>query len=471
MVINDEGCRGHRLIVAVRARSAKGANPTPGGGKPHHRTPERPLAGPLARWNADDIDQLNNGSDEMTQRTSGINSGRRRARAVGLAVALCGFAGIAGGTVAQADASPTLRADLRQLVHEGVPGATVLVREGDRTKITSAGSASLKPDVAMSKGQRFRIGSTTKPMVATVVLQLVDEGKLSLDQPITDIVGDLAGGDERITVRDLLAHKSGISDYVKDPRTFAPYLAGNFDYVWTPEQLIGLALDHPPVFEPGARSAYSNTNYTLLGLIVEKVTGNRLGTELRTRVFEPLGMDDTSLATQPRIRGSHVNGYLVGKGGSLQDVTEVSPSVYWGTGNVTSTTRDVADFFDALLGGDLLSPELLAEMTSFEPMSPGNEYGLGLSRGTFNCGSGIGHDGAVAGYMTAALKMDDGRTVVAFANSLTLGDKVGTKAAQAQWVHLVTKAACGRYGEPGGASPNVGGLLSRLEEFSARLAD
>ena len=399
----------------------------------------------------------------MTQRTSGMNSGRRRARAVGLAVALCGLAGLVGGSAAQADASSTLRGDLRKLVHEGVPGATVLIRDEGRTRIASAGSASLKPRAAMSKGLRFRIGSTTKPMVATVVLQLVDEGKLALDQPITEIVGDLAGGDARITVRDLLAHKSGISDYLDDPRPIAPYLAGKFDHVWTPEQLIGFALDHPPLFDPGTDSAYSNTNYTLLGLVIEKVTGNRLGTELRTRVFEPLGMDDSSLATQPRMRGAHVSGYLVGKGGELQDVTGVSPSYYWGAGNVISTPRDIADFFDGLLAGDLLSPELLAEMTTFEPMYPDFDYGLGLGRGALRCGYGVGHDGAVPGYMTAALKMEDGRTVVAFANSLTFADTVGTKAAQAQWNRLVTRAACGDYDRPKtSAGDRAGGLLLGL---------
>ena len=194
--------------------------------------------------------------------------------------------------------------------------------------------------------------------------------------------------------------------------------------------------------------------------------------ELRTRVFEPLGMDDSSAATGTRIRGSHANGYLVGEGGELQDVTGVSPSYYWGAGNVISTTRDVADFFDGLLEGDLLSPELLAEMTTFEPMFPDFDYGLGIGRGTLPCGGGIGHDGAVPGYMTAALKMDDGRTIVAYANSLTLNDKVGTKAAQAQWRRLVTKAACGGYDRPKTASvpDSVGGLLGSLELTSARLA-
>jgi D-alanyl-D-alanine carboxypeptidase len=408
----------------------------------------------------------------MTQRTSGMNSGRQRARAVGLVVALCGFAGVTGGVVAHADASSTLRGDMRKLVHEGVPGVTVLVRDEDGTKITSAGSASLKPKIAMSKNERFRIGSTTKPMVATVVLQLVDEGKLSLDQPITEIVGDLAGGDERITVRDLLAHKSGISDYLDDPRPIAPYLKGKFDHVWTPEQLIGFALDHPTLFEPGTDSAYSNTNYTLLGLIIEKVTGNSLGTELRTRVFEPLGMDDSSLATGTRIRGPHASGYLVGEGGELQDVTGVSPSFYWGAGNVISTTRDIADFFDGLLEGDLLPPELLAEMTTFEPMSPGSDYGLGVEQVSLPCGSGIGHGGAVPGYKTAALNMDNGITLVAVANSLTMDDKVGTNAAQDQWNHLLTKAACGGYDKPGttSAPESVGELLGSLDLSSARLA-
>ena len=377
----------------------------------------------------------------MTQQASGLSSRLRRVRAVAAAAAIC-LAGSVGATVARADASKTLNADLKALIHEGVPGATILIRDGDRTTVASAGKASLQPSVAMNAKQRFKAGSTTKPMIATVVLQLVDEGKLSLDQPITDFVGDLAGGDERITVRDLLAHKSGISEYTEDPRVFAPYLKGQFDHVWTPQQLVNFAVDHPPVFEPGAEVGYSNTNNTLLGLIIQDVTGNRLGAELRTRVFKPLGMDKTNLASKPGIRGAHVNGYLVGKGGELQDVTGVDPSVYWAAGNVTSTTRDLADFLDGLLGGELLPPELLEEMTTFEPMFPGVDYGLGITRGEFDCGHGIGHDGAVAGYLTFMVKMDDGRTVIAMANSLTLGDKVGTNRAQARLMDLVEHAIC-----------------------------
>jgi D-alanyl-D-alanine carboxypeptidase len=362
---------------------------------------------------------------------------RRRAQA---AVLLAAVAATFAATTAQADAGR--KGELRKLVHEGVPGATVLVRDGDRTSVVSAGHAALDPKIAMRSGQRFRIGSITKPMVATVVLQLVGEGRIALDQPITDIVGKLAGGDPRVTVRDLLAHTSGISEYTDNPRVFAPYLEGRLSHVWSPQQLIRFAGHRPPSV-PGTAVRYSNTNYVLLGLIVEKVTGTSLQTQLRVRVFEPLGLDRTSLPMTPRVRGPHAHGYLVAPGGPLQDVTEIHPSVYWGAGNVVSTTRDIADFFDGLLGGRLLTQELLAEMSDFDPMSRGAGYGLGLSRAALPCGSGIGHDGAVAGYFSAAMKMDDGRTVVAMANSITLSDRVGTKRAQAQWVRLVTRAACG----------------------------
>lgn len=355
---------------------------------------------------------------------------------------LCSVAATIGATVPQTAGAAGLEAELRALVREGVPGATVLVRDGRRTSVFSAGRASR--GVAISGQQRFKVGSITKPMVATVVLQLVDEGRLSLDQPITTVVGDLAGGDARITVRDLLAHKSAIFDYTEDPRTFAPYLMGDLGHVWTPQQLVRIAVGHRRAFVPGSRVAYSNTNYVLLGLIIEKVTGTTLGTQLRKRVFEPLHLQRTSAPTRPGFGGPHVHGYLAGPGRELQDVTALSPSVYWGAGNVTSTTRDVADFLDALLGGKLLSQRMLAEMMTFERISPGNDYGLGLSRGTLRCGGGVGHDGAVAGYLTAAMKMDDGRTVVAMANSLTLEDRVGTKRAHAQWVRMVTRAACGR---------------------------
>lgn len=364
---------------------------------------------------------------------------RRRARAASLLVTLCGVAATIGASVPQTAGAAGLTAELRTLVREGVPGATVLIRDGGRTSVFSAGHASR--GVAMRGQQRFKIGSITKPMVATVVLQLVDEGRLSLDQPISTVVGDLAGGDARITVRDLLAHKSGLFEFTNDPKTFAPYLAGDLGHVWTPRQLVGIGVSHRPAFAPGSRVAYSNTNYVLLGLIVEKVTGTSLETQLRQRVFEPLHLRHTSAPTRPGVLGVH--GYLVGRGRELQDVTALSPSVYWAAGHVVSTTRDLADFLSALLGGKLLSPQMLAEMKTFGPMYPGVDYGLGLSREALPCGRAVGHDGAVAGYLTVALQMNDGRTVVAMANSITLEDQVGTKRAQAQWVRLVTQAACG----------------------------
>ena len=363
-------------------------------------------------------------------------------RPAALLLTLGALAAPLSGLTARADAAPALKTELRKLVHDGVPGATVLVRDDNRTTVLTAGRSSLKPRAAMRKNVRFRVGSITKPMVATVVLQLVQEGRLTLDQSAASLLGDLVA-DKRITVRDLLAHTSGISEYTEDPRVFAPYLKGEFGHVWTPQQLIGFAEEHPPVFAPGADSDYSNTNYVLLGLIVEKVTGTTLGRQIRTRVFDPLHMSASSFATRPRIRGPHMNGYLIGDGNQLLNVTGVSPSVYWGAGNVISTTRDVADFLDGLLAGKLLPPGLLAQMSDFAPMYPGFEYGLGLSRETLPCGTGVGHGGAVAGYLSEAVKMEDGRTVVVAANSITLDDKVGDKRAQRQYRRLLILAACG----------------------------
>ncbi len=360
-------------------------------------------------------------------------------RTLGLLLAV---AATTGGAVAHADAATPAKRDLRKLVHLGVPGATVLVRDADGTTVTSAGLASLKPKVKLRE-QPFRVGSVTKPMMAAVVLQLVQEGRLSLEQPITEIVGKLAGGDKRITIRDLLAHKSGLSEYVDDPRTFAPYLAGDFGHVWTPQQLVRIATEHKPLFAPGTKQSYSNTNYVLLGLIIEKVTGTSLSEQMETRVFDPLHMDNSSMSTTPAVPSAFVRGYLVGPRHALQDVTGVSPSVYWGAGNVASTTRDLADFVDGLLAGKLLSPTMLAAMLTMDSDSPEGGYGLGISRAKLPCGYATGHDGAVAGYLTSMVRMDTGRTVIVMANSLTLDDQVGSKRAQKQLRRLFIRAACG----------------------------
>ena len=341
---------------------------------------------------------------------------------------------VSGDTLA-----PTLRKQMKDLVAAGVPGVVVLVRRDGRTVRLASGYSNLAKKTPMRVGDRFRIGSVTKSFVATVVLQLVGEGKLSLDDSIERWLPGLVPNGGNITVRQLLSHRSGLFDYFGDERVLKPYLNGNFGYVWTPPKLVAVSTAHPPVFEPGAKFSYSNTNYIVLGLIVEAVTGNPVGAELRQRIFEPLGLRSTLLASSQRIAGSHAHGYLVSGKNKLQDVTLVSPSYTWTAGAIVSTASDIARFYRALLGGRLLPPDLLQAMETFE-----DDYGLGLFHVKLPCGEIVGHDGALAAYLTLAFNSTDGkRQFVVLANSLTFDDQVGGKQAQRALGRLLQTAACG----------------------------
>jgi D-alanyl-D-alanine carboxypeptidase len=336
--------------------------------------------------------------------------------------------------------APVLRKEMKNLVAAGVPGVVVLVRSRDgRTVRLASGYANLAKKTPMRVGDRFRIGSVTKSFVATVVLQLVGEGKLSLDDNIERWLPGLVPNGGKITVRQLLSHRSGLFDYLADEKVLKPYLTGNFGYVWTPRKLVAVSTAHPPLFEPGAKFSYSNTNYIVLGLIVEAASGNSVRNELRRRIFKPLGLRSTFLARSQRIPGAHAHGYLVNGNDPLQDVTLVSPSYTWTAGGIVSTASDVAGFYRALLRGRLLKPALLREM---ETTSDG--YGLGLFKTHLPCGDFFGHTGTLASYMTYAYNREDGkRQFVVLANSLTFDDQVGSKQAQRVFQRLLQAAACG----------------------------
>lgn len=323
-------------------------------------------------------------------------------------------AALAGG-VAQArpPAHAKTRAALADLVKAGAPGAVVLIRNGGSTSILTAGVADRKTHEPTRTGDHFRIASVTKSFVATVVLQLVGEGKLSLSDTVERFLPGLVPNGDGITVRQLLQHLSGLYNYDMDPRLFAPYLRGDLGYTWTPRQLVALAVSHPPVYGPGAHWSYSNTNYVLLGLIVEAVTGDTLANQLSKRILHPLGLQGTDLAAGQHMASPVAHGYYKG-----QDVTRLSFSFAWGAGSMVSTAADVARFYKALLGGKLLRAPQLKEMRITVPADVG-EYGLGLWRRHLLCGTAWGHPGLAVGYTSYAWSSADGRHQVVVLSTTT----------------------------------------------------
>lgn len=340
------------------------------------------------------------------------------------AVACLGAPAFAAGGATQRTAR--LQQALDQVVAAGAPGAVVLVRNGARTTRLSSGFGDLAALTPTRVADRFRIGGVTKSFTATVVLQLVGEKKLALDDTVEQWLPSVISNGDAISIRQLLNHTSGIYNYTSDPAYLAPYQGGDLTYVFDPRTGVQIAADHGPLFAPGSQLSYSNTNYILLGMIVEAATGNPIASELQARLFEPLRLRDTSFPTLSEIDGPHMHGYVFLDEGPF-DVTPWSPSGAGAAGAIVSNADDVARFYRALLRGRLLPRALLKSMQTIDPVATGGVpdagilgggWGLGLLRESFPCGEAWGHDAENPGYMTAAWNTKNGtRQVVVVVNS------------------------------------------------------
>ncbi|WP_155059434.1 serine hydrolase domain-containing protein [Streptomyces blattellae] len=344
-------------------------------------------------------------------------------------------------TVPTASATPgsphdSLRDRVNAVMETGTVGA--LARStgprGHRSTTATAGVADTATGEAVRPGDRFRIASASKTFVATVVLQLADEGRLSLDDTVEDWLPGLVSGNgndgSRITVRQLLQHTSGLFDYTADFPVLASVDGFQADRyrTWTDEELVAIAMKHQPDFAPGTKWSYSNTGYIVAGMIIEKATGHSWQQEVTRRVIEPLRLRDTSApTTQTHIPGRHLHGYSDFEGsGATIDVTEINPSLGGAAGAMISTTADLTRFYQALLGGRLLRPAELTEMKTtvrtpdLDDVWPGASYGLGLMEIPLSCGgSYYSHGGDLPGYTTRNGVSADGRRVVVLA---TTGD-------------------------------------------------
>ncbi|MGW1044274.1 serine hydrolase domain-containing protein [Streptomyces sp. NPDC002547] len=304
----------------------------------------------------------------------------------------------------------------RQLTGAGLPGAIALIQNHGRTAMAAAGYANLATKRPMTTADHLRIGSSTKAFTATLVLQLVAEGRLGLDDTVQQFLPGIIKGGDHITVRQLLNHTSGLYPFEQDPAFAAPYLQGNAGYYRSPRQLVALANAHAPLFKPGTKFSYSNTNYILLGLIIEKITHRSYKQELNRRIIQPLRLRDTQLPVRSlKVPEPAAHGYLLGQPGHApKDITSaISPSTTWAAGALTSTVSDLARFDRALLTGKLLPKAQLNKMMKagpykVDPADPTKGYGLGLEKVRL-CGVTMwGHTGTVLGTQTNAFTSADG---------------------------------------------------------------
>lgn len=274
-------------------------------------------------------------------------------------------------------------------------GVVALVRAGDDTETVTSELANVATREEMTPQTRVQVGSVTKPMIATVVMQLVEERAIALDDTVERWLPGLLprGGD--IVLEQLLNHRSGLASYDQsldlDPSRH-----------YRPAELVALVAHQDLEFEPGTSHLYSNTNYIVLGLLLEEVTGESAVAVLQERIFAPTGMTATSLLASNAPGHSVAHGYA----GSI-DVTTTDLGIAFTAGGVISTVDNLDRFWRALLSGDLVSPASLDLMTRDYTDEVDAAYGLGVETIELPCGTALGHWGSLPGFTSATFTLQD----------------------------------------------------------------
>ena len=301
-----------------------------------------------------------------------------------------------------------------------ITGAVVLVRSpelGDWS--TAMGTRTWHGTEPVTLADHVRVGSNTKTWTATVVLQLVDEGRIALDDPVSRYRPDVPNGED-ITIAQLLDMTSGLANYTTDLE-LNEQMDTNPGRVWDPEELLAIGLAEPPAFPPGEGFLYSNTNYVLLGVIIEQLTGVPVEQAFQDRIFDPLELGETSFPalTDTSIPQPHPQMYTFGtnvetidslvlppevqaaaRAGTLEpmDVTDTNPSWAWTAGAGISTAPDLADYVEELVDGCLLSPQLQQKrIASVQPLDPDDPASPGYGLGLASFGPVYGHSGELPG--------------------------------------------------------------------------
>ena len=317
----------------------------------------------------------------------------------------------------------------------GVTGITIGINDpklGHYVKSygTSAG-ASVTPDM------HYRIASVTKTFTADAILRLAQQGRLSLDAPISKYVSGVPMGNQ-VTIRDLLAMRSGLADYVQKPSFLQHYTDNPLLPGWTPAKTLQIIRASTPMWKPDVTTYYSNSNYVLLGFVIQKVTGESAPKYI-TSLIQRLGLPHTSFPTTPHLPSPFIHGYIGdGTGTNLpadEDVTFSNPLVPWTAGAIVSTVPDMLKYAHEMGTGSGLSPRMWKLRRDWAPLSTAGvrvQYGLGLTQ----LGRWIGHDGSIFGYSDMVFYLPSRHvSFVAMINAAS-GDQA---TAQTIWGYIVRK--------------------------------
>ena len=363
---------------------------------------------------------------------AGTRAGRRRSvvwRVLAVPVAAAIALGAVGGTASAAPSkgeAESLKSRAQGLVEAGYPAALAAVSDskGESAGV-AVGKGSLETGQAPPMDGEVRIGSNTKTFVAVVVMQLVQEGKVGLDEPIETYLPGLIKGEgidgSKITVRQLLQHTSGLPDFDETLFGTTDVFQYRYHYV-TPRDVLDSALSKPAQFEPGTQWKYTNTNYIVLGMLVERVSQRPVGEQIDQRIVKKLGLSHTYFPApgEEKIRGTHPRGYHLNGEGKLEDITEMDPTWGWAAGAMVSTPSELNTFFQAVFDGRLLTQASIQEMKKGVDIgSGGRVYGLGLIGTPLSCGgTAWGHGGDIAGYHTRGGVGPDGTAVTVAVTAL-----------------------------------------------------
>ncbi|WP_447035556.1 serine hydrolase domain-containing protein [Streptomyces sp. DSM 118878] len=355
-----------------------------------------------------------------------------------------------GQNSANATAGKELTDLAQKAADTGSLGVIVRVDTGRGEAVEIARQAAwTKDEHRLAVGDQFRVGSNTKTVTATLVLQQVADNRIGLDDSVEKWLPGLVKGGRDITVRMLLNHTSGLGDFLLTPE-FLGSLTGRQKRTWKPEELLAITPAQDPPAEPGEKYSYSNANYEALGLILEKATGNSLAELIEQKIIKPLGMKNSFLATNADWEDGtqHVTGYEpnaerlkallsgtvdlpegVGFVGPERpkgniDTAAIDPSWSWAAGGMVSTAQDWQRFLTALVSGELLPKAQMKQMrTTVDAPEEGGGYGLGLMKVNTPCGTVWGHTGGLPGYSSEIYTDVSGRRSVAVLTSTNFGIK------------------------------------------------
>ncbi|MFI1149887.1 serine hydrolase domain-containing protein [Streptomyces sp. NPDC020817] len=303
---------------------------------------------------------------------------------------------------------------LKVMSQAKIPGVMIsLSAPGKGSYVRSFGVADKATGRPIRTDMYMRIGSETKTFTVTALLQLVDQGKVALDDPIGKYVSGVPNGD-RITLRELAGMRSGLFNYSEDEGFFKA-LTSNPRRPFTPQELLAYSFKHPVLFEPNAKFSYCNTNLILLGLVVEKQTGQRLNDYINQKVVAPAGLHRTLFPVGAEFPTPHSQGYTDQTAtGKTEDSADWNPSWGWAAGAMISDLDDLKTWAKVVATGTLLKPATQAERLKVVDALPGTGYGLGI----FNVQGWIGHNGSLPGYQSLTVYLPQSKaTLVVLLNT------------------------------------------------------